>query len=241
MGDAAHLFTPTGGLGYNTAVEDAVNLGWKLAHVIKGTAKPKLLESYELERRPLALRNTAYAKQFADSVGLYPVSNDFELDTPEAIEERARASVHFNAHVRLEFNIPGVTFGGRYDHSPIIVTDGSSAPVDQANHYEPSACPGGRPPHLWLDDHTSLYDAFGPEWTLLCTQEQAPDLSAWQQACEALGLKLTCLHLPVQALRDLYLEPLTLIRPDQIVGWRGTQAGPEEVTTLFNQLLGADS
>ena len=241
MGDAAHLFTPTGGLGYNTAVEDAVNLGWKLAHVIKGTAKPKLLESYELERRPLALRNTAYAKQFADSVGLYPVSDDFELDTPEAIEERARASVHFNAHVRLEFNIPGVTFGGRYDHSPIIVTDGSSAPVDQANHYEPSACPGGRPPHLWLDDHTSLYDAFCPEWTLLCTQEQAPDLSAWQQVCEALGLKLTCLHLPVQALRDLYLEPLTLIRPDQIVGWRGTQAGPEEVTTLFNQLLGADS
>jgi len=240
MGDAAHLFTPTGGLGYNTAVEDAVNLGWKLSHVIKGTAKPKLLESYELERRPLALRNTAYAKQFADSVGLYPVSDDFELDTPEAIEERARASVHFNAHVRLEFNIPGVTFGGRYEHSPIIVKDGSSAPVDQANHYEPSACPGGRPPHLWLDDHTSLYDAFGPEWTLLCTQEQAPDLSAWQQVCGALGLKLTCLHLPNQALRDLYLEPLTLIRPDQIVGWRGTQTGPEEVTTLFNKLLGAD-
>jgi 2-polyprenyl-6-methoxyphenol hydroxylase-like FAD-dependent oxidoreductase len=51
-GDAAHLFTPAGGLGYNTAVEDAVNLGWKLAAAVRGIAGPRLLESYELERRP---------------------------------------------------------------------------------------------------------------------------------------------------------------------------------------------
>src|SRR5207302_9826937 len=68
-GDAAHLFTPTGGLGYNTAIEDAVNLGWKLAAVLKRQASPRLLESYEAERRPLAVRNTAYAKGFADSLG----------------------------------------------------------------------------------------------------------------------------------------------------------------------------
>ena len=70
-GDAVHLFTPTGGLGYNTAVEDAVNLGWKLAAVINGQAKPQLLDSYELERKPLAIRNTSYARQFADSIGLF--------------------------------------------------------------------------------------------------------------------------------------------------------------------------
>jgi 2-polyprenyl-6-methoxyphenol hydroxylase-like FAD-dependent oxidoreductase len=69
-GDAAHLFTPTGGLGYNTAVEDAVNLGWKLAQVVRGSSPPALLDSYETERRPLALRNTGYARHFADSVGL---------------------------------------------------------------------------------------------------------------------------------------------------------------------------
>ena len=238
MGDAAHLFTPTGGLGYNTAVEDAVNLGWKLSHVIKGIATPSLLESYELERRPLAIRNTAYAKQFADSVGLFPVSDDFELDTPKAIEERARASVHFNAHVRLEFNIPGVTFGGRYDDSPIIVKDGTQAPVDQANHYEPSACPGGRPPHLWLDDETSLFDAFGSEWTLLCTEEIAPDFTSWKNVAQVLGLKLEYLHLPRPALRELYIEPLTLIRPDQIVGWRGTSMDESQITSIFKKLLG---
>jgi hypothetical protein len=167
----------------------------------------------ELERRPLALRNTAYAKQFADSVGLYPVSDGFELDTPEAIEERARASVHFNAHVRLELQHPGVTFGGRYDHSPIVVKDGSSAPVDQANHYEPSACPGA---DLLICGSMTI-----PLCTMhlvrsghcFAQMDKAPDLSAWQQVCEALGLKLTCLHLPNQALRDLYLESLDFNTP----------------------------
>lgn len=67
-GDAAHLFTPTGGLGYNTAIEDAVNLGWKLASVVKGASPARLLDSYEVERRPVALRNTDYARRFADSL-----------------------------------------------------------------------------------------------------------------------------------------------------------------------------
>ncbi len=239
MGDAAHLFTPTGGLGYNTAVEDAVNLGWKLSHVIKGLAPQKLLDSYELERRPLALRNTTYARQFADSVGLYPVSDDFELDTAQAQEERARASVHFNAHVRLEFNIPGVTFGGRYDQSPIIIKDGSKAPPDEANNYEPSACPGGRPPHVWLENGQSLYDTFGPEWTLLCNQADALDFSPWREAAKNKGIELECLHLPLKELQDLYVQPLCLIRPDQIVGWRGQNLAQAHIEVLFEQLLGA--
>src|SRR6188768_3248500 len=81
-GDAAHLFTPTGGLGYNTAVEDAVNLGWKIAAVLKGTASKALLGSYEAERRPRALRNTAYAKGFADSLGNYVPPPEIEDDGP---------------------------------------------------------------------------------------------------------------------------------------------------------------
>jgi 2-polyprenyl-6-methoxyphenol hydroxylase-like FAD-dependent oxidoreductase len=77
-GDAAHLFTPTGGLGYNTAVGDAVNLGWKLASVVKGFSHATLLDSYEPERRPIGLRNTAYAKGFADSIGLLVASEHLE-------------------------------------------------------------------------------------------------------------------------------------------------------------------
>ena len=81
------------------------------------------------------------------------------------------AGIHYGNHGRSEFNIPGITFGTRYDNSPIIVADGTSPPPDQANAYEPTACPGGRAPHLWFDQEAakpiSLYDQFGFEFTLL--------------------------------------------------------------------------
>ena len=146
-GDAAHLFTPTGGLGYNTAVEDAVNLAWKLASVIRGHATLTLLDTYEAERRPLAQRNTGYARHFADSVGLFSAKPELDDDSAQGNEERAKASEYLNRHARLEFNIPGVTFGGRYGDSPIIAQDGVDLPPDEPNDYVPTASPGRRPPH----------------------------------------------------------------------------------------------
>jgi 2-polyprenyl-6-methoxyphenol hydroxylase-like FAD-dependent oxidoreductase len=227
-GDAAHLFTPTGGLGYNTAVEDAVNLGWKLASVIRGQAPAALLDSYEPERRPLAERNTSYARRFADSVGLFVASPLLEDETPAGDALRQAAGEHLNAHVRLEFNIPGVTFGGRYDHSPIIVKDGTPAPPDEPNRYQPSASPGGRAPHAWLADGRSLYDSFHSGWTLLMLGPKAPDGQAFEQGAAALGLDLQVVAHAAPALLTLYEAPLVLIRPDQIVAWRGTHAGPAQ-------------
>jgi 2-polyprenyl-6-methoxyphenol hydroxylase-like FAD-dependent oxidoreductase len=218
-GDAAHLFTPTGGLGYNTAVEDAVNLGWKLAAVIKGQAGPGLLESYEAERRPLAQRNVAYAKRFADSLGLYEPAPEIEDDTPAGEEARRRAGEYLAAHGRAEFNIPGVTFGGRYDGSAAIASDGTQPPPDTANVYVPTGCPGGRPPHLWLEDGRSLYDLFGFDWTLLNLGKKAP--GAWASAAGRLGLDLKIVDLKNEEARELYQADLALIRPDQIVAWRG--------------------
>ena len=235
-GDAAHLFTPTGGLGYNTAVEDAVNLGWKLAHVLKGLASPDLLLSYERERKPVAQRNTRYARHFADSVGLYQATARLEQIGPEADAERARASEHFNAHVRLEFNIPGVTFGGRYDGSPAIVADGTSPPPDTANTYVPTACPGGRPPHAWLGAGDSLFDHFGPEWTLMRLGEDAPTADALITHAQVRGVSLTVLSLPQPELLALYEQPLVLIRPDHIVAWRGAQAG--DAQAIWQTVLG---
>ena len=210
-GDAAHLFTPTGGLGYNTAVEDAVNLGWKLAAVLQGRAAPRLLTSYEAERRPLAVRNTTYAKRFADSLGNYEPAPEIEEDTPAGEAARRGAGEYLEAHGRAEFNIPGVTFGGRYDGSPAIIADGSTPPPDTANVYVPSACPGGRPPHVWLGDGGSLYDLFGREWTLLCMGN--PPV---RQETD-----LTVVHLKSEEARELYKADFALIRPDQIVAWRG--------------------
>ena len=236
IGDAAHLFTPTGGLGYNTGVEDAVNLGWKLAATLRGQAGLGLLDSYELERKPLALRNTGYARQFADSVGLFPATPELEADSESGRVLREQAGQHFNAHVRLEFNIPGVTFGGRYDASPVIAPDPAPSPPDQANTYVPSAKPGGRPPHAWLPDGRSLYDTFGRDWTLLVLHLEPNSLQAWRDSAAQRGLQFTAVEMDDHTLRDLYQAPLTLIRPDQIVGWRGDASTPPD--EVWQQVLG---
>ncbi len=225
-GDAAHLFTPTGGLGYNTAVEDAVNLGWKLAAVIRGQSSGVLLNSYEVERKPLAQRNTGYARQFADSVGLFTALPLLEQGGEAGRAERLRAADHLNAHVRLEFNIPGVTFGGRYDASPLIVKDGTTPPDDVPNSYVPTACPGGRPPHAWLEDGSSLYDRFGFEWTLLVLGHNPPGVDAFTACAAAHRLDLAVVRLALPHLLALFEAPLVLIRPDQIVAWRGHSDAP---------------
>ena len=240
-GDAVHLFTPTGGLGYNTAVEDAVNLGWKLSAVLKGQAQTTLLDSYEIERKPLAIRNTGYAKQFADSIGLFDADKALEDISPAGEQARSIASDYLNGHARREFNIPGVTFGGRYIHSPLIVEDGTQAPADAANTYIPSACPGGRPPHAWLPDGSSLFDHFNFEWTLLVLgQDKGPlaqDALKFSEAALQCHLDFKVLRFDSQELLDLYEANLVLIRPDQIVAWRGTNA--HQAMQILKQASGA--
>ena len=220
-GDAAHLFTPAGGLGYNTAVEDAVNLGWKLAVAVRGRAGPLLLDSYELERQPAAVRNTGYARGFADSLGSFKPEPGLEDDGPLGDRLRREAGAYLQRHGRAEFDIPGITFGTRYDGSPVIVADGSAPPPDSANTYVPSASPGGRAPHLWLGDGRSLFDALGFEWTLLRLGPDPPAGERIVRAAQESGIDLEVVDVPSSEARDLYEAPLALIRPDQVVGWRG--------------------
>jgi 2-polyprenyl-6-methoxyphenol hydroxylase-like FAD-dependent oxidoreductase len=220
-GDAAHLFTPTGGLGYNTAAEDAVNLGWKLAATVNGWGGPVLLDSYEPERQAIAKRNTAYARGFADSVGLFVPPAELEDDGPAGEAARKLAGDHLNKHARAEFNIPGITFGGRYDGSPIIISDGTAPPPDAANSYIPTACPGGRAPHLWLADGRSLYDTLGFEFTLLRFRPKPPSAMPFVVSAATFGIPLSVVDITTDEARELYQSDLALIRPDQIVAWRG--------------------
>lgn len=234
-GDAVHLFTPTGGLGYNTAIEDAVNLGWKLAAVLHGIAAHALLASYEAERRPLALRNTGYARGFADSLGLFLVDPEIETDSEAGAAARQRAGAYLEDHARREFNIPGITFGGRYDGSPAILSDGTAPPLDAANSYTPSACPGGRPPHLWLDGDISLFDRFGFGWTLLQLGGEGAFATEMAAAARRLHVDLRQVVLRSEQARDLYAADYALIRPDHIVAWRG-QGG--DAAGILCHLLG---
>ena len=107
-------------------------------------------------------------------------------------------------HARLEFNIPGITFGGRYDGSPIVVPDGTAPPPDAANTYAPTACPGGRAPHLWLADGRSLYDTFGFEFTLLRLGAKAPDVTSFIAAAKAQSVPLAVVEVASDEARDLY-------------------------------------
>lgn len=238
-GDAVHLFTPTGGMGYNTAIEDAVNVGWKLAAVLRGQADPELLASYEAERRPVALRNTRFAASFADSVGLYVPSPAIESAGPAGDAARRRAGAYLEQHGRNEFTIPGFTFGARYDGSPVISADRSVLPPDIPTVYVPSAKPGGRAPHVWRADGSSLFDHFGFEWTLLDFRppNDATRVFAAEAARRGIDLRILDMHdEPVAA--DLYETNLALIRPDQIVAWRGATADAGEVAALFDLVLG---
>ncbi|CDZ32755.1 FAD-binding monooxygenase, PheA/TfdB family [Neorhizobium galegae bv. officinalis] len=235
-GDAVHLFTPAGGLGYNTAVDDAVNLGWKLASVVKGNATSFLLDTYELERRPVAVRNTGFARAFAESIGNYVPKPDIEVDSDLGLDLRGEAGAYLEAHGRSEFNIPGVTFGARYDNSPVILSEGEGQAQDLPDVYVPNAAPGGRAPHVWLNSQTSLFDRFGFEWTLLRLRPSSSPGTEFVTAARMAGMDLTVVDLEEDQLPGIYRKPLVLIRPDQVIAWRGDDG--READHIVETVLG---
>lgn len=238
-GDAVHLFTPTGGFGMNTGVDDAANLAWKLAAMVQGWGGPDLLASYEAERRPIAIRNTSAARNLARSVGEVKVPPTIEHATPEG--EAARAEVGaFLATFGEEFASLGVQLGARYDGSPIVVAD-APAPVDDIVNYTPTSIPGGRAPHIWLDAGrglgSSLFDHLGVGFTLLLLGPDAPDAMPFVAAAAARRVPLTVLRVPDPAARTLYDCAMALVRPDQHVAWRGEQA-PADVGAILARVVG---
>ena len=226
VGDAAHLFTPTGGMGYNTSVDDAVNLGWKLAAVLQGWAPESLLDTYEAERHPMAQRNTRFAGRMADSIGRIAVPPALEDDSAEGEADRGAMGRQLAAHVASEFNIPGLQLGVRYQ-GPIISKEDGAPPADDPNHYVPSGYPGARAPHVRLGEQ-SLLDRFGRDFTLLSLGDA--DTAAWEAAARAMGIPLSVLRIESAEARQLYAAELVLVRPDHHIAWRG-RAGtlPEAV------------
>lgn len=243
-GDAAHLFTPTGGLGMNTGVDDAVNLAWKLAAVVKGWGGPRLLDSYEADRRPVGTRNLAFSKAFADSVGLTPATPEIERDTPEGAAERARTGAHLADHARREFLIPGIHLGVRYEGSALVIPDGTPEPEDTASTYVPTARPGHRLPHMWLGDNDALFDHLGVDFTLVdLSGDLAGDLAGgqaadWAAAFAKSGVPIDHLRIDPADRRDQYGAAYILVGPDQHVLWRGDRL-PADPLEIANRVRGA--
>lgn len=121
-GDAAHLFTPTGGFGMNTGIDDAANLAWKLAAAVQGWGRPRLLASYDTERRPIAVRNTAAARALNQNLGEIERSAGLEWDSDDGGRMRRRLGGLLSTYGE-QFASIGVQLGGRYDGSPIVAAD----------------------------------------------------------------------------------------------------------------------
>ena len=241
-GDAVHLFTPTGGFGMNTGIDDASNLAWKLAAMVQRWGGGELLASYESERMPIALRNTEAARQLTANIGETDVDPAIEQDTLAGEAARRAAGTMLSAF-KEQFASIGVHLGARCDGSPVIVSD-TAAPADSLITYTPTSIPGGRAPHFWLDEKraygSSLYDQIGTGFTLLRLGPRAPDVSAIVEAAARQTIPLKVIDVADTDVRDLYSCDLALIRPDQYVSWRGN-AAPADAKSLLARLVGDTS
>lgn len=243
-GDAAHLFTPTGGFGLNTGIEDIANLAWKLAAMLQGWGGDKLLATYQTERKPIAVRNTEVARGMGKAWHDIEVTPEIERDSPAGTAERVRAAqsafVVENHFVRPEErDWLGVVLGARYDGSPVVVADGAPPP-DEKERYVPSGVPGGRAPHLWIDGGRSaghsLFDRLGRYFTLLRLDRSA-ETAPLEAAARRASVPLALLDVEAPRARELYGRKLVLVRPDQHIAWRGDEL-PRDVDRLIATAVG---
>jgi 2-polyprenyl-6-methoxyphenol hydroxylase-like FAD-dependent oxidoreductase len=237
-GDSAHLVIPTGGLGMNTGVGDAIDLAWKLAATLQGWGGPRLLESYEMERRPVALRNREASRWAAEGVVTWRRLQQSGLEPGPSL---ATAAAHHQNKMHI---MRGVELGYSYSGSSIIASEGPGPATWDTVVYEPSARPGARIPHMWLRDGRALQDLLGPDWTLLDIRSAdrrhaEPLLDGLAAALTQLGAPLRRLDLDDEALVAVYGASLLLVRPDLHVAWRG-DAPPADPVVLARLVTGHD-
>jgi 2-polyprenyl-6-methoxyphenol hydroxylase-like FAD-dependent oxidoreductase len=237
-GDACHLFVPTGGFGMNTGIGDAIDLAWKIQATLAGWGGPSLLDSYDRERRPIGLRNTLEAADnYARSGDIFSAVGDIENE--DAAGERQRAAIAASLPPKIKHFAPiGIHLGYRYDHSPIIVPDGTSTPESEAASYTPTSRPGHRAPHVWLADGRSTLDLFGRGFVLLCFGGPADDCSALTDAARERGVPLSVHSIEEASAAAAYGKRYCLVRPDGHVAWRGDQA-PTDPAAVIDIVRGA--
>ncbi|KAL1621155.1 hypothetical protein SLS54_005650 [Diplodia seriata] len=214
LGDAVHRHPPFNGLGSNTCIQDAFNLAWKAAYVLRGRASPALLDSFSAERQPVGKgvvtrANDGFREHFAvwDALGLVlptaaeraAVVAELEADTPAGRERRARFQRAIAATGR-EFHALGIEMNQSYTSAAVVKDEGVTgddglvgAGVDTELFHVPSTFPGRRLPHVWLgravpDDVVSTVDLAGKGRFSLFTGIGGVD--AWERAAKAAETEL---------------------------------------------------
>lgn len=238
-GDACHLHPPFGGYGMNMGVADSVDLGWKLAALLKGWGGPRLLDSYEAERRAAHIYVMDEAQANHALLPNQLARDGIEEMTPAGEQIRKEVADLIWRSKTAEFYGLGVVLGYCYRNSPLIVADEGTAAWQAAHSYFPSSAPGCLAPHRWISDGRSLYDLFGQGFTLLATAAaDLRDLDIAAANAREIGIPLAIIQPDIPSLDALYPKPLTLIRPDQHVAWRGTSwPGPSLLKIVTGQLL----
>jgi hypothetical protein len=223
-GDAVHLVIPTGGLGMNSGVGDAIDLAWKLAARLQGWGGPHLLASYEAERRLVGARNVEASRQASRGRRAWRAAYKPNIrdHTPAGAATRANLARIADVEQRKSNEMIGAELGYRYDGSPIIWPEAGTPPEDNVMKYVPTTWPGARLPHVWLDDGTALHDRIGDGYTLL-RLGGASDGAALAAPFAAYGAPFAMLDIGDARPREIYGYDLLLLRPDLHVVWRGNK------------------
>ncbi|EXJ79164.1 hypothetical protein A1O3_08665 [Capronia epimyces CBS 606.96] len=227
-GDSAHQNIPTGGYGMNMGVGDAFDIGWKLAAVLKGYGGPYLLDSYGVERRPVALRNVERSGQHQAVHWEYcnwvsKAGTDVVLsNTAEgrALKEKIKQYVLERDGENKDH---GIELGYRHRGSPVILTNpAESEPRWSVRDYIPSTWPGSRAPHVFLEDgETSIFDLFGDEFSIVDFTSTGSLSRQFGAMAKKLNVPLRVIHLPQEShVAKVWERHAVLVRPDGFVAWR---------------------
>jgi len=240
-GDSVHLTSPTGALGMNTGMQDAVDLGWKLEAVIRGWGGANLLKTYEIERKPVAIRNvsasTKNLKRMLEPRNRKPPPEIFEPG-PQGDAARKAYGEWYTELMRHEWFMNGYHLGYRYDGSPIVWPDGTPAPPLEGTTYTQIARPGARAPHVWLPDGRSTLDLYGRAFVLLRLSSNAPAAGGLQRAAAEAGVPLAVVTLDLPEVLKAYERRMVLVRPDGHVAWRD-DAEPQDARAVIDCVRGA--
>jgi hypothetical protein len=229
-GDSAHSHPPYGGYGVNSGLEDARNLGWKLAAVLQGWGGERLLDSYDAERRPV------FDSTIRDFIAKSIDNDDEFLATHDPATDQAAFEAAWQA--RAQGAVGEVhAFEPNYEGSPVVWDSAgrnSSAKgshqfeARNGHHLAPASQPDGQ----------NVYDRLGPAFTLLAFDAPPATLAQFRAAAQALSLPLNIVEAVQTDETARYGASLVLVRPDQFVAWAGAVASQEDAQLVLSTVSG---